>query len=152
VNFRWPLTQKVKKFNISSIWNLLCFFGQLKKKILILAFYTNLLKSTLNKWFFNIIYINSNNMFILIIKLNNILKFDMLKLGLCLLYIFLDKDHKMYTWSCFHPHLVKKARSPSRWPRFSQMDHIQWPLWFTINQICHSNLTFNQINHSNLAT
>jgi len=35
-------------------------------------------------------------MLILIIKLNNILKFDMLRLDLCLLYTFIDKDHEMY--------------------------------------------------------
>jgi hypothetical protein len=57
-------------------------------------------------WCFNIINLNSNNMFILIIKLNNILKSDMLRLDLWLFYIFLDKDHKMYTWSSFH-HMVK---------------------------------------------
>jgi len=39
----------------------------------------------------------------------------------------------------------------SRWPKLNQINHIQWPLWFTINQIGHSNLTFNQINHINLA-
>ncbi len=49
-------------------------------------------------------------------------------------------------------HLVKKVRDPSKWPRFNQIDHIQSPLWFTINQIGHSNLTINQINHINLAT
>jgi len=53
-------------------------------------------------WFFNIININSDNMFIMIIKLNNILKFDMLKHDLWLLYTFLDKDHEMYSWSCFY--------------------------------------------------
>jgi hypothetical protein len=36
-------------------------------------------------------------MFILIIKLNNILKFDMLRHDLWLLCTFLDKDHEMYT-------------------------------------------------------
>jgi hypothetical protein len=36
-------------------------------------------------------------MFILIIKLNNILKFDMLKLDICLLYTFFDKDYEMYS-------------------------------------------------------
>jgi hypothetical protein len=41
-------------------------------------------------------------MFILINKLNNILKFTMLKLDLWLFYIFCNKDHKMYIWSCFY--------------------------------------------------
>jgi len=72
VNLRWPLTKKVKKINISSTWSLLCFFGQPK------------------------------NMFILIIKLNNILKFDMLRLDLWLLHTFLNKDHEMYNCSRFH--------------------------------------------------
>jgi hypothetical protein len=34
-------------------------------------------------------------MFILIIEINNISKFDMLTLNLRLLYIFFDKDHEM---------------------------------------------------------
>jgi hypothetical protein len=49
-------------------------------------------------------------------------------------------------------YLVKKAKSPSRWSKLSQIDHIQSPLGFTINQIGHSDLTFNQINHIDLAT
>jgi hypothetical protein len=53
-------------------------------------------------WFFNINDVNSNNMFIVIIKLKNILKINMLKFDLWLLYIIFDKDHEMYTWSCFH--------------------------------------------------
>jgi len=72
-----------------------------KVKKILLATFRNLLKSILNMWSFNIIDINSKNMFILIIKLNNILKFDMLRQKLWLLYTFLDKDHEMYTWSCF---------------------------------------------------
>jgi hypothetical protein len=35
-------------------------------------------------------------MFILITKLNNILKIDMLRHDLCVFYTFLDKDHKKY--------------------------------------------------------
>jgi hypothetical protein len=31
----------------------------------------------------------------------------MLRFDLCLLYIFLDEDHKMYTWSCFHMYIKK---------------------------------------------
>jgi hypothetical protein len=46
---------------------------------------------------FNIIQINSKNMFILIIELNNIFKFNTLRFSLWLFYIFLDKDHKVYT-------------------------------------------------------
>jgi hypothetical protein len=48
--------------------------------------------------FLNIININLKNIFILIIKLNNNLKFDMLKHDLWLFYTIFYKDHKMYTW------------------------------------------------------
>jgi len=47
-------------------------------------------------------------------------------------------------------HLVKKAKGPWRWPRFSQINYTQWPLWFTINQISHYDSMLSQINHTNL--
>jgi hypothetical protein len=46
---------------------------------------------------------------------------------------------------------LKKAKGPLRWPKFNQINHIQWPLWLTISQIGHSDLTLDQINHTNLA-
>jgi len=49
-------------------------------------------------------------------------------------------------------HSVKKARGPSKWSRLSQIKYIQWPLWFTFNQIDHFDLTHTWINHTNLAT
>jgi hypothetical protein len=80
--------------------------GNLESKKTLLAIFKKSIKSTLNMWFFNIIDINSKNVFILIIKSNNILKFDMLRHDLWLLYIFPNRDYKMYIWSCFHPHGV----------------------------------------------
>jgi hypothetical protein len=44
-----------------------------------LAFFKNVLKSIFNMWLFNIIDINSKNMFILIIEMNNIFKFNVSK-------------------------------------------------------------------------
>jgi hypothetical protein len=49
-------------------------------------------------------------------------------------------------------HLIKKVKNLSRWPKLSQIDHTQWPLWFIINQIEHFNLTLNKINHTNFST
>jgi hypothetical protein len=40
---------------------------------------------------------------ILIIEINNIFEFNILKVNWWLLYIYLDKDHKGYIWLCFHP-------------------------------------------------
>jgi hypothetical protein len=37
------------------------------------------------------------NMFISLIEIKNILKFSTLKLILCLLFIYVNKDHKMHT-------------------------------------------------------
>jgi hypothetical protein len=45
-------------------------------------------------------------MFILIIEINNIINFNILKLSLCLLYIFLDKDYEVYISLCFHPFFI----------------------------------------------
>jgi len=82
-----------------------------KIKKILLGFFRNRLKYILNMWFFNITNINlKNTLFILIIKFNNISKFNMLRFDLWLLYIFLDKDHKMYAWSCFH-----SFRSRKKW-------------------------------------
>jgi len=72
-------------------------------KQILLALKKKKLQSTLNMWFFNIININSKNIFILIIELNNIYKFNKLRFSLWLLLLFFDKDNKMYTWLCFHP-------------------------------------------------
>ncbi len=51
----------------------------LQKKFKLLAFFNNLFKSMLNMRFFNIIDINSKNMFMLIIEINNF-KFNRLRL------------------------------------------------------------------------
>ncbi len=62
----------------------------------LLAFLRMLLKSFLN-FDFSISLINSNNMFILIIEINNISKFNMFRLNLWLFYIFLGEDYEIYT-------------------------------------------------------
>jgi hypothetical protein len=74
----------------------------------LLAFFRNLFKSTLNMWLFNIIDINSKNMFILIIKLNNNLKFDMLRLDYGYFTFFLTRIMKCILDDAFtHLTLVK---------------------------------------------
>jgi len=110
----WKCTNKfevalIKIFLIKNpIFHLLiCFFSKIwttnKIKQSPLAFSKYLIKFILNMWFFNIIDTNSKNMYILNIERNNISKFNMLRHSLWLLYIFFDKDHKLYTWLCFHP-------------------------------------------------
>jgi len=53
--------------------------------------------------FFYIIGTKSKNMPMLIIGINNILKFTIWKCILWLLSIYANKDHGVFNWSCFHP-------------------------------------------------
>jgi hypothetical protein len=66
----------------------------------------------------------------------------MSRLDLWLLYIFLDKDHKMYTWSCFHPsHLGEGLMS------LGVMQHVNKVVHLGLMTICSAiGFTFN--NHS----
>jgi hypothetical protein len=56
---------------------------------------------------FYIIGIKSNNMPILIIGINNILKFTIWRCILWLLSIYAYKDHGVFNWSCFHQKKLK---------------------------------------------
>jgi hypothetical protein len=47
-------------------------------------------------------------------KINNISKFNMSRLNLWLFYTFLDEEHEIDTWLCFHPiniHILNLSRS-----------------------------------------
>jgi hypothetical protein len=98
------IDQESKKFQYFIYLKPTLFFCATQKvKRNLLEIFKNLLKSILNMWFFNIIDINSNDMFILIIKLNNTLNFDMLKHDLWLFYTFLTKIMKCIFDHVFHP-------------------------------------------------
>jgi hypothetical protein len=47
-------------------------------------------------------------------------------------------------------HLVKMDRSPSKWPKLNEINHIQ--SWLGFSQIDHFDLTLSQINHIDLGT
>jgi hypothetical protein len=61
------------------------------------------LKMDIKHVIFYIIRIKSRNMRILIIGINNILKFTIWRCILLLFFIYVDKYHGMFNWSCFHP-------------------------------------------------
>jgi hypothetical protein len=60
---------------------------------------------------------------------------------------------------CQAKDLVKMDKCLSKWPWFSQINHIEWirfsqidHLDLTFSQIDHYDLTFNQMNHIHLMT
>jgi hypothetical protein len=57
---------------------------------------------------------------------------------------------KTFVWNDLFDHIIKRTKGLLRWPKLSQIIHIQWPLWLTINQIGHFDLTLDQINHINI--
>ncbi len=67
---------------------------------------------------------------ILIIGINNILKFTIWKCILWLLFIYVDKDHGVSNWSCFHP----KGQQKHGGGRFENQQHCElWvPGWIKI--------------------
>jgi hypothetical protein len=63
----------------------------------------------------------------------------------------------IFLTKCQTKDLVKMDKCPSKWPWFSQINHIEWirfnqidHLDLTHSQIDHYDLTFNQMNHIHL--
>jgi hypothetical protein len=63
-------------------------------------------------------------------------------------YIWLVHLIKMtYLTKCQIEDLIKMEKHPSKWPWFSQINHIEW---IGFNQINHYDLTLKQMNHIHL--
>jgi len=82
-------------------------------------------------------------MFILIIGINNILKFNTLRHSLWLLSIYTYKDHEVFTWLCFHPSTLKKKTF--LWDKTS-IHQVSWKTMKLINlaKALHRAVTFKK--------